>query len=70
MTRGQEDERLRNASRHGLFRRLRRATSRTPSVPGPIPPAQAEVWLRHDPDDRLRVEHIAEPVWVVELELD
>jgi len=28
------------------------------------------VWLRHDPDDRLRVEHIAEPVWVVELELD
>jgi len=26
--------------------------------------------MRHESDDRLRVEDIIEPVWVIELELD
>jgi hypothetical protein len=29
-----------------------------------------ETWVRHESDDRLRVEDILEPVWVIELELD
>jgi hypothetical protein len=70
-----------DATRHGLFRRLRRATSRRPPVPSPNsslvdlarrPEGRlgAETWVRHEPDDRLRVEDILEPVWVIELELD
>jgi len=70
-----------DATRHGLFRRLRRATSRRPPVPSPnssvLDPTRrlegrlgAETWVRHESDDRLRVEDILEPVWVIELELD
>src|SRR5438477_8818541 len=92
-----------DATRHGLFRRLRRATSRRPPVPSPNSPVLdpirrlegrlgdpirrlegrlgdpirrlegclgAETWMRHESDDRLRVEDILEPVWVIELELD
>ena len=59
-----------DAVRHELFRRLRRATSRTPPVPGPTAPTHPETWMRHAPDDGLRVEDIVEPVWVLELELE
>ena len=81
-----------DATRHGLFRRLRRATSRRPPVPSPnsslLDPTRrlegrlgdpirrlegrlgAETWVRHEHEDRLRVEDILEPVWVIELELD
>ena len=58
------------ATRHGLFRRLRRATSRIPSAPGPKAPPQPQSFVRHAPDERLRVEDIVEPVWVLEWELD
>jgi hypothetical protein len=59
-----------DATTNGLFRRLRRATSRTSPVPGPIAPTHPERWLRHASDEVLRVEDIVEPVWVIELELD
>jgi hypothetical protein len=70
-----------DATRHGLFRRLRRATSRKPPVPSPNSSALdlirrlegglgAETWVRHEPDERLRIEEILEPVWVIELELE
>ena len=59
-----------DATRHGLFRRLRRATSRTPPVPGPKIPTQPQSFVRHAPEERLKVEDIVEPVWVLELELD
>ena len=59
-----------DATTNGLFRRLRRATSRTSPVPGPTGPNHAESWLRHASDEVLRVEDIVEPVWVIELELD
>ena len=60
-----------DATRHGLFRRLRRATSRRPPVPSPNSSAPdpirrpegrlgAETWVRHESDDRLRVEDILE----------
>ncbi len=59
-----------DATRHGLFRRLRRATSRRPPVPSPNSSVLAQTWVRHESDDRLRVEDILEPVWFIELELD
>lgn len=59
-----------DATRHGLFRRLKRATSRTPPVPGPNSITPPPNFVRHAPDDHLRVEDIVEPVWVLELELD
>jgi hypothetical protein len=81
-----------DATRHELFRRLRRATSRRPPVPSPnssaLDPIRrlegrlgdpirrlegglgAETWVRHEPDERMRVEEILEPVWVIDLELE
>ena len=59
-----------DATTNGLFRRLRRATSRTSPAPGPTSPTHPESWLRHASDEALRVEDIVEPVWVIELELD
>ncbi|MEA2587307.1 MAG: hypothetical protein QOH66_234 [Actinomycetota bacterium] len=59
-----------DATTNGLFRRLRRATSRTSPAPGPTSPTHPESWLRHASDEVLRVEDIVEPVWVIELELD
>ena len=59
-----------DATSNGLFRRLRRATSRTSPVPGPTASTHPESWVRHAPDEALRVEDIVEPVWVIELELE
>ena len=70
MTGDGKDGPVTDATRHGLFRRLRRATSRTSPVPGPTVTAHPEVWLRHAQGDQLRVEDIVEPVWVLELDLE
>jgi hypothetical protein len=59
-----------DATSNGLFRRLRRATSRTSPVPGPTASNHPESWLRHALDEVLRVEDIVEPVWVIELDLE
>ena len=63
-----------DATRNGLFRRLRRATSRGPLAPGHNPATLAPPPDRRagedlpETDPPLNVEHIAEGVWVLELD--
>lgn len=70
-----------DATRRGLFRRLRHAISRDPLVPRPATAASAPLpwgsrpaggerwpdpWLRLGPECSPQVEHIIEPVWILE----
>ena len=68
-----------DANRPKLFRRLGHAISRAPLLPDPMLPnpilptpstlrARVPHWVAAHPEPWPRVEHIVEPVWVLELD--